>query len=52
VSAEETRRRLLETAADVFAQLGYEGTTIAKIMSESGLSSGAIYGYYASKAEL
>jgi AcrR family transcriptional regulator len=52
VTAEETRQRLLDTAADVFARLGYEGASIAEISSEAGLSSGAIYAHYAGKAEL
>ena len=52
VTAEETRERLLETAAAVFARLGYEKASIAEISSEAGLSSGAIYAHYSSKAEL
>ena len=52
VTAEETRERLLATAADVFARLGYERASIAQISSEAGLSSGAIYAHYAGKAEL
>ena len=52
VSAEETRQRLLETAADVFGRLGYDGASISDITSEAGVSSGAIYARYASKAEL
>jgi len=52
VTAEETRERLLGTAAVVFARLGYEKASIAEISSEAGLSSGAIYAHYSSKAEL
>jgi AcrR family transcriptional regulator len=52
VTAEETRERLLATAAEVFARLGYERASIAQISSEAGLSSGAIYAHYAGKAEL
>jgi AcrR family transcriptional regulator len=52
VTAEETRQRLLDTAAGVFARMGYEGASIAQITSEAGLSSGAIYAHYAGKAEL
>ena len=52
VTAEETRQRLLATAADVFARLGYERASIAQIASDAGLSTGAIYAHYAGKAEL
>ena len=52
VTAEETRQRLLDTAAEVFGRMGYDGASIAQISSEAGLSSGAIYAHYAGKAEL
>lgn len=52
VSPEETRERLLDAAARVFELKGYEGATIAQIAREAGMSSGAIYAHYASKAEL
>lgn len=52
VTADETRQRLLDTAAVVFGRLGYDGASISRITAESGLSSGAIYAHYASKAEL
>lgn len=52
VAAEDTRSRLLESAARVFARRGYSGASIAEITSEAGLTSGAVYAHYASKAEL
>jgi AcrR family transcriptional regulator len=52
VTADETRARLLGTAAAVFARLGYGKASIAQITSEAGLSSGAVYAHYAGKAEL
>lgn len=52
VTPDETRSRLLEAAATVFAERGYERATIAGIAEEAGLSSGAIYAHYRSKAEL
>lgn len=52
VTAEETKQRLLATAAEVFARLGYDRASIAQIASEAGLSTGAIYAHYAGKAEL
>lgn len=52
VAAEETRATLLGAAAKVFARRGYDGASVAEITSEAGLTSGAIYAHYASKAEL
>jgi AcrR family transcriptional regulator len=52
VAAEETRGELLQAAAKVFARRGYEGASISEITSEAGLTSGAVYAHYASKAEL
>jgi len=52
VTPEETRERLLDAAARVFELKGYEGATVAQIAREAGVSSGAIYAHYASKAEL
>lgn len=52
VTAEETRHRLLLGAASVFARQGYDGASIAEVASEAGVSSGAIYAHFASKAEL
>jgi AcrR family transcriptional regulator len=52
VAAEETKAVLLEAAAKVFARRGYDGAAISEITSEAGLTSGAIYAHYASKAEL
>lgn len=52
VAAEETKATLLEAAAKVFARRGYEGASISEIVSEAGLTSGAVYAHYASKAEL
>jgi AcrR family transcriptional regulator len=52
VTADETKARLLAAAADVFARSGYEGASVAEICAEAGLSSGAIYAHYGSKALL
>lgn len=52
VAAGETKATLLESAAKVFARRGYEGASISEIVSEAGLTSGAVYAHYASKAEL
>jgi len=48
----QTRQRLLRAAADVFARRGYDGTRVADIAAEAGLSNSALYAYFISKAEL
>lgn len=52
VSAEETRQRLLASAASVFARRGYDGAAISEIAAEAGVTSGAIYAHFPSKADL
>jgi AcrR family transcriptional regulator len=52
VTSEQTRAELLIAAAEIFAQKGYDGASISDITRESGLSSGAIYSHYGSKAGL
>ena len=51
-NAEETRRRLLRAAADVFAARGYDGTRVADIATAAGLSNSALYCYFTSRADL
>lgn len=46
------RAQLLDAAARVFASKGYYGTKIMDIVKAAGLSSGAVYGRFASKDEL
>jgi AcrR family transcriptional regulator len=52
VSTAEIRDRLLRAAADVFAARGYEGTRVADIAATAGVSNGALYSHFGSKAEL
>ena len=49
---EATRARLIELAADIFAEEGYAAASIRDIAHRSGLSSGAIYGTFRGKADL
>jgi AcrR family transcriptional regulator len=51
-TAADTRDRLLRAAADVFARRGYEGTRVSEVAAAAGLSNGAMYAYFGSKAEL
>jgi AcrR family transcriptional regulator len=46
------REQLLDAAARVFARQGYAGTKIQDIVREAGLSTGAVYGRFASKHDL
>lgn len=46
------RERLLDAAAHVFAENGYEGTKIQTVVKEAGLSTGAVYGRFTSKNDL
>jgi AcrR family transcriptional regulator len=52
VTAAETRDRLLRSAADAFARHGYDGTRVADIAAAAGVSNGALYAHFASKADL
>ena len=36
--AEETRRNIIDAAAELFSELGYSGTTLAKIAKRAGVS--------------
>ena len=48
----QRRDGILAAARSVFAQRGYEGTTIADIAKEAGVAAGTVYLYYASKTDL
>ena len=52
VTGAETRERLLRAAAGVFAERGYDGTRVTEIAAAAGVSNGAMYAHFASKAEL
>jgi AcrR family transcriptional regulator len=47
-----TRRAVLVAAADVFDEVGYEAATITEILRRSGVTRGALYFHFGSKAEL
>jgi len=49
---EETRARILGSAASVFARRGYDAATVEEITAECGIAKGALYGHFASKEEL
>lgn len=47
-----TRRRLLEAAERIFAELGYHDASIVKITEAAGVAQGTFYLYFASKKEI
>jgi AcrR family transcriptional regulator len=47
--AVRTRRTILEAAAAVFDELGYEGASTTEILARSGLTRGALYFHFPSK---
>ena len=49
---EERRRRILEAAARCFQRKGFQATTIPEICAEAGVSTGAIYTWFDSKADI
>lgn len=52
VDVDPLRERLLDAAAHVFAEKGYEGTKIQTVVRAAGLSTGAVYGRFTSKNDL
>ena len=49
---EETRKRILESAAHVFASKGFHNAAVDDIVKASGTSKGAIYFYFESKDQI
>jgi TetR/AcrR family transcriptional regulator, transcriptional repressor for nem operon len=47
-----TRRRILEAAGRRFKQDGIDGSGVATLMSDAGLTNGAFYAHFASKEDL
>jgi len=50
--AERNRERIIETAARLFRERGFEGIGVADLMGEAGLTHGGFYGHFASKEDL
>jgi TetR/AcrR family transcriptional repressor of nem operon len=49
---EATRRRMIETAGRRFKADGFDGSGIATLVADAGLTNGAFYGHFASKDDL
>jgi TetR/AcrR family transcriptional regulator, transcriptional repressor for nem operon len=48
----ENRERIVEAAAQLFRERGFEGIGVADLMKEAGLTHGGFYGHFESKEEL
>ncbi|MEF3403403.1 TetR/AcrR family transcriptional regulator [Agromyces sp. CCNWLW203] len=49
---EARRDEIIDAALRAFAVKGFQGTSMADVIAETGLSAGAIYGHFAGKKEL
>jgi len=49
---ESTRQRILEQAAPLFNQRGFEGCSMQDVLEATGLEKGGVYRHFASKEEL
>ncbi|MFH1082268.1 MAG: TetR/AcrR family transcriptional regulator [Pseudomonadota bacterium] len=52
VSRENTRNRIIESAKKLFAEQGYQKTTVMDISRQAGLSEAALYDYFQGKEDL
>jgi TetR/AcrR family transcriptional repressor of nem operon len=48
----ENRKRILDAAAKLFRERGFETVTVAEVMSAAGLTHGGFYGHFDSKEAL
>lgn len=48
----ETKKRILETALELFAQSGYLGTSMSDIAARLGITKAALYKHYAGKQKI
>lgn len=50
--AEQTRAQILETAQRLFAELGYDATSLQMIADELGLTKAAVYYHFRAKSDI
>lgn len=48
----QTRARLIDAAAKVFARHGYHGASVEEVAAEAGFSTGAVYSNFSGKEDL
>ncbi len=52
VIREQARQQIIDAAFELFAEIGYQKTSIAAIANSAGVSKGLIYHYFESKEEI
>lgn len=50
--AAQNRERIVETAAKLFRERGFDGIGVADLMKSAGMTHGGFYGHFASKEDL
>jgi AcrR family transcriptional regulator len=50
--AERTRQQILQTAQRLFAEIGYDATSLQMIADEMGLTKAAVYYYFPAKSDM
>ena len=50
--ADQNRERIVEAAAQLFRERGFDGIGVADLMKEAGLTHGGFYGHFSSKEDL
>jgi AcrR family transcriptional regulator len=52
VQAEQTKQQILDTAQRLFAELGYDATSLQMIADQMGLTKAAVYYHFRAKSDL
>jgi AcrR family transcriptional regulator len=52
VKKKETRQAILKAAVELFAEKGFEGTSIEDLARAAGVGKGTVYGYFQDKNEI
>ncbi len=52
MNTQERKRRIVETALQLFSESGYDKTSIRDIAKHANMSLGLLYNYFASKEQL
>jgi AcrR family transcriptional regulator len=52
VHTQNLRERILRAAVDLFAEQGFDGTSVAEVISRAGVAKGGFYHHFASKEDL
>jgi AcrR family transcriptional regulator len=52
MQASDARSRVLDAAVDLFAEHGYDGTSVSQVITRAGVAKGGFYHHFASKEAL